>query len=157
MSSLDNFMSHKGKKRRNYTMKFKREATEYAEKNSNHKVAEKFNVAVERIKEWRQNKLKIFEPTVKAKNKRLEGSGRRSLGLQLENQLVEWIYDRRSNGLRVSRKLIMGKGEYFFESECDENEKSLFVASNGWVKISWIVMVFGYVVKQHQHSKILNG
>ena len=49
----------------------------------------------------RQNTLKIFEPTVKPKNKRLEGGGRKPLGLQLKNKLVELIYDRRSNGLRV--------------------------------------------------------
>ena len=64
MSSLDNSMSHKGEKRRNYTMECRREAIEYAEKNSNHKAAEKFLVAVKRIREWRQNKLKISEPTV---------------------------------------------------------------------------------------------
>ena len=64
MSSLDNSMSRKGEKRRNYTMEFTREAIEYAKKNSNHKAAEKFLVAVKRIREWRQNKLKISEPTV---------------------------------------------------------------------------------------------
>ena len=42
MSSLDNSMSHKGEKRRNYTMEFKREAIEYAEKNSNHKAPNNF-------------------------------------------------------------------------------------------------------------------
>ena len=47
--------------------------------------------------------------------------------------LVEWIYDKRSNGLGVSRKLIMAKAKYFHERECDGSEKSLFVASNGWV------------------------
>ena len=75
MSSLYNSLPHKGQKRRNYTMEFKRKAIEYAEKNSNHKAVEKFNVAVKQIREWRQNKLKIFEPTVKPKNKRLEGGG----------------------------------------------------------------------------------
>ena len=49
-------------------MEFKREDIEYAEKNSNHKAAGKFNVAIKQIREWRQNKLKIFEPTVKPKN-----------------------------------------------------------------------------------------
>ena len=39
VSSLDNSMSHKEGNRRNYTMAFKREAIEYAEKNSNHKAA----------------------------------------------------------------------------------------------------------------------
>ena len=60
MSSLDNSMSHEGEKRRNYTMEFKREAIEDAEKNSKHKATEKFRVAVKRIREWRQNKLKIL-------------------------------------------------------------------------------------------------
>ena len=114
-------------------MEFKCEAIEYAGKDRNHKAVEKFHVAIKRIREWRQNKMKVFEPTVKTKNKRLEGSGRKPLGLQLENQLVEWIYDRRSNGLRVLRKLILAKGKYFYEIDCDESEKSLFVASNGWV------------------------
>ena len=27
----------------------------------------------------------------------------------------------------------MAKAKYFYESECDESKKSLFVASNGWV------------------------
>ena len=44
MSSLDKSMSHKGEKRRNYSIKFKLEAIEYAEKNN--KAAEKFRVAV---------------------------------------------------------------------------------------------------------------
>ena len=77
-------MSHKEKKR-NYTTEFERKATEYAEKNSNHKFAEKFHVAVKRFTEWRQNKLKIFEPAVKPKNQKLEGD-RKPLNLKLENQ-----------------------------------------------------------------------
>ena len=93
MSSLYNSLPHKGQKRRNYTMEFKRKAIEYAEKNSNHKAVEKFNVAVKQIREWRQNKLKIFEPTVKPNNKRLEGGERKPTHLQLENQLLEWIYE----------------------------------------------------------------
>ena len=51
-------------------MEFKRKTIEYSEKNRNHKAAEKLHVAIKRIREWRQNKLKIFEPTVKPKNKR---------------------------------------------------------------------------------------
>ena len=111
-------------------MEFKRKAIEYAEKNSNHKAVEKFNVAVKQIREWRQNKLKIFEPTVKPKNKRLEGGGRKPLDLQ-ENQLVEWIYDKRTKELRVSRKIIMAQAKYFYESECDESERTLLAASYG--------------------------
>ena len=72
-------MSHKGEKKGNYTMEFKRGTIEYAEKNSNYKVAKKFHVAVKRIKEWRQNNLKIVESTIKSKNKILEGGGRKLL------------------------------------------------------------------------------
>ena len=74
-------------------------------------------------------KIKVEAKTVKPKNKRLEGGGRKPPDLQFVNQLVEWIYDRRSNGLSVSKKLIMAKAKYFYESECDESEKSFFVAS----------------------------
>ena len=42
MSPLDNSVSHKGEKRRNYTMEFKREAIGYAEKNGNHKAAKNY-------------------------------------------------------------------------------------------------------------------
>ena len=88
ISSLDNSMFHEREKRRNYTMEFKRKAVKYTEKNSNHKAAEKIYVAFKRIREWRQNQLKIFEPTVKPINKRLEGSGRKPQDPRLENQLV---------------------------------------------------------------------
>ena len=71
--------------------------------------SEKFQVAVKRIRGWRQNKLKIFEPIIKPKNKRVDGAGRKPLDQQLENRLVKWIYDRRSNELRLWRKLIMAK------------------------------------------------
>ena len=49
MGSLNNSMSHKREKRRNYTMEFKYAAIEYAEKNSNHKAGEKLG-AVEQIR-----------------------------------------------------------------------------------------------------------
>ena len=49
----------------------------------------KFHVVIHR-REWRQNKLKIFESTVKPKNKKWEAGGRKPLDLQLKNQTVEW-------------------------------------------------------------------
>ena len=134
ISSLDNSMFHEREKRRNYTMEFKRKAVKYTEKNSNHKAAEKIYVAFKRIREWRQNQLKIFEPTVKPINKRLEGSGRKTTRPTIRKPIsLKWIYDRRPNGLRVSKKLIMAKVKYFYKSKCHESDKSLFVASNGWV------------------------
>lgn len=63
----------------------------------------------------------------------LDGGARKPLGLQLKSQLIEWIYDRRPNGMHVSRKCIMAKTKYFYRSEYEESEKSHFVASNGLV------------------------
>ena len=152
-------MSHKGEKRRSYTMEFKREAIEYAEKNSNHKAAEKFNVAVKRIREWRQNKLKIFEPTVKPNNKRLEGGGRKPLDLQLENQLVELNGFMTEDPMDfVSRGNLSWPRRNIFMKVNVMKVRNLFwwQAMSGST-ISCVVMVFCYVVKQQQHSKTLNG
>ena len=53
-------------------MEFKREAIDYAETNSNHKAGE-FHVAIKGLENGDKKKLKIFEPTVKPKNKRFKG------------------------------------------------------------------------------------
>ena len=41
-------------------MEFKREAIEYAEKNSNRKAAEKLYVPIKRIREWKQKNWKYL-------------------------------------------------------------------------------------------------
>ena len=88
MSSLDNCMLHKKEKKEGIAQWNLNAAIEYAEKNSNHKAAEKLCVAIKRIIEWRQNNLNIFERIIKPKNKRLQSGGRKPLDQQLENQLV---------------------------------------------------------------------
>ena len=54
----------------------------------------KFPVFQFSIREWRQNELNIFLYS--------HGGGKKPLDLQLENQSVESIYDRRFNRLRVN-------------------------------------------------------
>ena len=53
----------------------------------------------------------------------------------LEEHLIEWIHDRRSNGLRVSRKLIRKKAKAMFDEQCKENDQyeELFNATTGWL------------------------
>ena len=115
------------------------------DKSMSHKM-EKKKENPKRITDWRQNKFKIFEPTFKPKNKRLEGGGRKPLELQLENELVEWIYDSRSNGLRVSRKLFIAKVKYFYKSEWDESEKCLFVANN--LRVNYLMRRNGFLLRR---------
>ena len=68
-----------------------------------------------------------------AKRKRLDGAGRPLMVEQFEETLVEWVLERRSNLLRVSRKMIMVKAKSLFdEKHSDPAEKDSFLASTGW-------------------------
>lgn len=126
-------MSHKGKKRSSYTMQFKKDAVHYAEETSVRKAAKRFRVEPKRIREWRDNseKINVRDP----KKLRLEGAGRPLLDTNVEEQLLEWIYSRRSRMLRVSGKMIMFKAKSFYDEkrEDDPTGQDAFTASRGWL------------------------
>lgn len=129
-------MSHKGEKKRSYSMSFKSEAIEYAERVSNRAAAAKYKVDIKRVREWRQNKESIEGLKAKPKGQtreRLDGGGRKVLMEELDELLLEWIYGRRENGLRVSRKLIMVKAKHMYDERCLEGDKDLFKATTGWL------------------------
>ena len=72
------------------------------------------------------------------------------LGILQRGQVSRtWIYDRRSNKLRVSGKL-MAKVKYFYGSECNESEKPLFVTSNG--KVNNFMCRNGFSLHQNNNS-----
>ena len=132
-------MSHKGKKVSGYTLKYKLEAIAYAENNNISSASKKFNVDRKRIREWKDKKedlLSLKNKDYGAKRKRLEGTGRKPLDQQMEEVLIEWIYDRREKGLRVSRKLIMKKALYIYNEKLKENDcdgGTTFAARTGWL------------------------
>ena len=49
---LNQVISHKGEKRRSYSMEFKRDVVKYAKQNSNNGAAKKFKVDRKRVREW---------------------------------------------------------------------------------------------------------
>ena len=101
--------------------------------NSNHKAAKKFNVDRKRIREWRANQSKL--EFASCKRKRLDGAGRKRFDLDIEEVLLEWVHERRSNGFRVSRKMIRSKARFLHEEKCKEMElPPTFTASIGWVQ-----------------------
>ena len=57
----------------------------------------KFNVDRKRIREWRANQSKL--ESASCKRKRLDGAGRKPFDLDIEEVLLEWVHERRSNGL----------------------------------------------------------
>ena len=78
--------SHKGQKRRNYSLKFKATAVEYAENNSIRSAAVKYDVDRKRIREWSQKADVIAENNAKSggsKRKRLDGMVEESLQIPI--------------------------------------------------------------------------
>ena len=100
--------SHKGEKLRSYTTDFKLEAVRFAELNGNRAAESKYKVDRKSVREWRGKKQKFEElrksTSAGVKRQRLDGGGRKVTDSELEEHLLEWIFDRRDKGLRVSRK-----------------------------------------------------
>ena len=128
------------RKRRYYCLNVKLEAVEFAENNSKEAAARKYGVDSKRIREWCQKKeeLKVACKSTPQGNKRkkLDGAGRKCLSETLEEMLVEWISDRRSKRLYVSRKMVVVKAKELFEEEesiREEAKSDTFAGSNGWL------------------------
>ena len=86
-----------------------------------------------RIREWRANQSKL--ESASCKRKRLAGAGRKPFDLDIEEVLLEWVHGRRSNGLRVSRKMIKSKARFLYKEKYKEMElPPTFTASIGWVQ-----------------------
>ena len=131
--------SHKGEKVRSYSIDFKLEVIRYAETNSNHAASKKYIIDRNSIRDWRRKRDKIEELKVErsggAKRQRLDGGGRHLTSEEKEENLLEWIFDRRSKGLRVSRKIIMVKAAKFQEEKEKEDPNiTKLTFSQGWLE-----------------------
>ena len=70
-----------------------------------------------------------------AKRQRLDGGGRKVTDSEFEESFLEWIFDRRDKGFRVSRKLIQLKvREFQKENSAIDNGRTELIFSNGWVQ-----------------------
>lgn len=130
-------ISHKGQKRKKYSLAVKKEVIAYAETHGNRPASCRFQVDEKRVREWRGNKATIegLITTKKGKERsRLTGGGRKPLSTELEEVLLGWIEIRRSRG--VSRKLTMKKAEIIYGdlTKDMENVDEDFKASRGWLE-----------------------
>ena len=108
------------------------EAVEYAEINGNRAAGSKYTVD-ERIHEWQKNK-KILSLISTKKGQR---SGTTPLSKNPEESIMDWIIFRRSNVLRVSRKLVMKKALLTYQeiTPIEGRAKSVeFKVSRGWLQ-----------------------
>ena len=132
-------VSHKGEKVRSYSAELKLEVIQYTEVNSNHAASQRYRIDRNSIRDWRRKRKKI-EKLLKdtssgAKRKRLDGGGRCVTDEEIEENLLEWIFDRRHKGLRVSCKLIMIKAKKFQEKQKDDPNMKTLAFSAGWLTV----------------------
>ena len=65
----------------------------------------------------------------------MDGGGRKVTDSKLEEHLLEWIFDRRDKGFRVSRKLIQLKArEFQKQNNAIDSGRTELIFSNGWVQ-----------------------
>lgn len=114
------------------------EVIKYAEIHGNRPASRRFQVNERRIREWRSNRNEI-EALARSKGgkqkNRLTGGGRKPLSTGLEELLLEWIYNRRAQGLPLSCRLIMEKAEISYRDlkGCSDKDQGDFKASRGWL------------------------
>ena len=120
--------------RRSYDVAFKLKAIAAAEKGSKQAAARQFKVDVKRIREWcsQKEKLTALKKKGKKQSKRLQGTGRKPLDSDLEEELFDWIINLRSHNVRVSRKMIRDKARTMMAGK---DPLSDFTASKGWLQL----------------------
>ena len=127
-------VSHKGETLRNYTASFKLKVILHAEEFSKSSAARHFGIDRRMVVRWVIKRKEIQAQTTQKKGndkKRLPGGGRKPLSSELESLVLEWVLDRRLQGLRVSRTLIRKKAAILFK-EIEDTSESEFPASKGW-------------------------
>ena len=86
----------------------------------NRATAREFGIAVKRVCKWRKQKEQLQQMKERAtglKRARLDGGGRKTKLPELEEDLLEWLVNRRSNGLHVSRNFIIHRVLLLKESD----------------------------------------
>ena len=135
-SNTRDIISHKGKRKQNYSLGFKKEVLAFAEVHGNRPASRRFQIDEKRVREWGANKIGIqtILETKKGKARsRLNGAGRKPLNVEMEEVVMEWIDNRRTRGLRVSCKLIMKKAEMVYQDITQESTAKDFKGSRGWL------------------------
>uniref|UniRef100_A0A8R1I340 HTH CENPB-type domain-containing protein n=1 Tax=Caenorhabditis japonica TaxID=281687 RepID=A0A8R1I340_CAEJA len=111
--SVENFVgevdSENRKRRKNYTLDFKKRVADFAFKTDNQRAADKYGVPRQCIQKWKAIRDELDSETVNygsSKKKRLEGGGRHVANTDFDNELAEWVTRQRANKLRVTRSAI---------------------------------------------------
>nr|CAD2190978.1 unnamed protein product [Meloidogyne enterolobii] len=102
-----------------YSIEKKIEVIEFAKKNSNHAAARRFGVSRSSVIDWRAQEGKLRES--KRINKRLPGGGRSLRFMESDEQLANWVRERRKEKVRVTRRMIQQQAIKMFPLVTKEN------------------------------------
>ena len=122
--------SHKGQKLKSYSISFKVKVIEFAKANNNHKAAATFGVDRKRVIEWRKNEEKLKSCESIITTKRLPGAGRKLEYADIDNQILDWIQQRRQLGGRVTGLAVKREALRLHQ----QNGNQQFKASYGWLR-----------------------
>src|SRR6185437_15494925 len=98
-------------KNRSYTIAFKLEAIKYAEDSSNRRAAKFYNIDRKRVQEWRKQKKELEPVKNKEQVRALKGRGRKAKYPALENELLDYIKQRREEKQAVTMFMIRNKAK----------------------------------------------
>ena len=113
--------------RKSYDIAYMKKILEEAETSSVNEVCRKYNLDERMVRRWKNDSdLDSCEP----KRCRSPGGGRKPTIELLEDQILDWIVERRSRALVVRRKDIQDFALVLAE---DENLQTMFKASSRWL------------------------
>lgn len=122
--------SHKGKQIKSYTISFKLKVVEFAKNSNNSKAARTYGVDRKRVIEWRKDEAKLQLCDNLGTRKRNFGGGKKVGNVDIDKQVIDWVYTRREQGIRVTGVAV--KREALRLNL--QNGTQGFKASYGWLR-----------------------
>ena len=95
-------------KRLSYSNGFKLKVAELAIKNGNRSAGREYGVSEKLVRDWRKKKTELAKLPRAGRSQR---PGVRPRWPELKNRLLEWVLERRMNGIGISRTMIRLKAK----------------------------------------------
>jgi transposase-like protein len=121
--------------RRSYTFEFKFAILEECNRTSIPAVSRKYGISERLLRKWKLSQ-QLNNEEISRTAKRRSGAGRKPIIKDLEEQVLDWIIDRRADCLVVSRsdiKLFASSLYHSLYLETNDNNLNVFNAGDHWL------------------------
>ena len=113
----------------------------FAEAHGNRAAGREFDVNEANVRLWRRQKERLEKMP---RSKKADRHGAAAFP-EMESQLIEWVHDRRQQGIDVSINEVLPK-TLLLAKMLPGNET--FKASHGWHDVSWNVIIYRCAVER---------